>query len=80
MNKEYYKDIYNKLQKLYEEMGWFQPISPLEELSDDDVIKEGTISIEIMIPDSNDCQSEGEKNTKKKKNSKKTSKKEKKTH
>ena len=32
MDNDTDRDIYNKLQKLYEEMGWFQPFPLFEEL------------------------------------------------
>ena len=74
MNKEYDKEIYNKLQKLYAEMGWFRPFPTFEELFEDESQAPKSISIRIKIPHSNKHKSKKAKRSKQKKKGKKNSK------
>jgi len=74
MDNKIDKEIYRKLQKLYEEMGWFQPFPSLEELLDDESQNLKTISVRIRFPDSINHKSEKEKRSKKKKKGQKSEK------
>ena len=78
MDNKFDKEIYRKLQKLYEEMGWLQPFHAFEELFDDESQESKPISVRIRFPDSIIHESENAKRSKKKKNGKKKSKKNKK--
>ena len=78
MDNKFDKEIYRKLQKLYEEMGWLQPFHAFDELFDDESQEPNHISFRIRFPDSIDHESEKGKHSKKKKKGKKKSKKRKK--
>lgn len=59
------REIYDKLKKMYDEMGWYQPFPSFEEIFSDSTPIPDQIRITIMMQDSENCECKSTKKERK---------------